>query len=83
MKKYISLLFCLFILFASFTPAYASKKADNAEPTSEPIPEPTLSPNAPDYDPEHPEDLSEDQLYALSAVLMTQDKGEVIFEKAD
>ena len=81
MKKYISLLLCLFILFASFTPAYASKKADNAEPTSEPIPEPTLSPNAPDYDPEHPEDLSEDQLYALSAVLMTQDKGEVIFEK--
>ncbi len=47
----------------------------------EPIPEPTLSPDAVKYDPEHPEDLSPDQLYAASAILITQDKGEVIFEK--
>lgn len=45
------------------------------------IPEPTLSPEAQPYDTEHPEDLEEDQLYAASAVLITEDKGEVIFEK--
>lgn len=81
MKKFTSLLICLFILFASFTSSFAAKKTEDAAPTSEPIPEPTLSPDAPAYDPDHPEDLSSDQLYALSAVLMTQDKGEVIFEK--
>ena len=81
MKKIITLLLCLFILFSSASSAYAAKKTENSSPTSEPIPEPTLSPDAPAYDPEHPEDLSPDQLYALSAVLMTQDKGEVIFEK--
>ena len=71
----------LLVLFSSFTYASAAKKTEDPSPTSEPIPEPTLSPDAPAYDPEHPEDLSPDQLYALSAVLMTQDKGEVIFEK--
>lgn len=71
----------LLVLFTSFTSASAAKKNEDPSPTSEPIPEPTLSPDAPAYDPEHPEDLSPDQLYALSAVLMTQDKGEVIFEK--
>ncbi len=45
------------------------------------IPEPTLSPDAQPYDTDHPENLSEDQLYAASAILMTEDKGEVIFEK--
>jgi D-alanyl-D-alanine carboxypeptidase (penicillin-binding protein 5/6) len=52
-----------------------------SEATAEPIPEPTLSPNAEKYDPEHPENLSPDQLYALSAILMAADTGEVIFEK--
>ena len=70
--------FCLFTFSAS---AYAAKNTDDPAPTAEPIPEPTLSPDAADYDPERPEDLSPDQLYALSAVLMTQDKGEDIFEK--
>ena len=45
------------------------------------IPEPTLAPEGKDYDVNHPENLSEENLYALSAILMTADKGEVIFEK--
>ena len=81
LKKLMAMLLVLFILFTSVSGAFAAKSKDSASPTSEPIPEPTLSPDAADYDPEHPEDLSSDQLYALSAVLMTQDKGEVIFEK--
>lgn len=51
------------------------------EPTPEVIPEPTLNPDAAPYDPEHPEDLTVDQLYALSAILITADKGLPIFEK--
>ena len=81
MRKLISLLIVFLILFTSSSGSFAAKKQEDPAPTSEPIPEPTLSPDAPDYDPEHPENLSRDQLYALSAVLMTQDKGEVIFEK--
>ena len=81
MKKLTAMLFAFLILFTCLTPALAAKKQEEPTATSEPIPEPTLSPDAADYDPEHPEDLSPDQLYALSAVLMTQDKGEVIFEK--
>ena len=68
------------MLLTSVSVAFAAKKKE-AAPTAEPIPQPTLSPDAPEYDKEHPENLSADQLYALSAVLMTQDKGEVIFEK--
>ena len=74
MKQAVSL-FLAILLFVCCVPAYGES------PTAEPIPEPTLSPDAPAYDPEHPEDLQEDQLYALSAILITQDKGEVIFEK--
>ena len=81
MKKLAALMLAFFCLLTFSTPAYAAKNNDDPSPTAEPIPEPTLSPDAADYDPEHPEDLSPDQLYALSAVLMTQDKGEVIFEK--
>ena len=81
MKKLTALLFVFLILFASFPSATAAKSKEDPAPTSEPIPEPTLSPEAADYDPEHPENLDPDQLYALSAVLMTQDKGEIIFSK--
>ena len=70
----------MIMLFTSVSVAFAATKKE-AAPTAEPIPQPTLSPDAPEYDKEHPENLSPDQLYALSAVLMTQDKGEVIFEK--
>ena len=81
MKKITAFLFVILILFACVPVSYAAKNNQEPAPTSEPIPEPTLSPEAAEYDPEHPEDLSPDQLYALSAILMTQDKGEVIFEK--
>ena len=74
-------LFLFILLFSPLKGALAAKKSSEPVVTAEPIPEPTLSPDAATYDPEHPEDLSPEQLYALSAVLMTQDKGEVIFEK--
>ncbi len=80
MKKIVLFMLAFVLLFFSFSYAQAAKKKDPA-PTAEPIPQPTLSPDAPEYDKEHPENLSADQLYALSAVLMTQDKAEVIFEK--
>ena len=64
----------LLILFFPVSPSRAESVADT-------IPEPTLSPEAAPYDPEHPDKLEPDQLYALSAILITADKGEVIFEK--
>ena len=42
---------------------------------------PTLSSDAPPYDETHPENLTEDQLYAKSAILIEASTGEVIFEK--
>jgi len=42
---------------------------------------PTLSSDAPVYDETHPEDLTEDQLYAKGAILIEATTGEVIFEK--
>lgn len=42
---------------------------------------PKLDSNAAPYDPEHPELLSEDQLYAKSAILIDAKSGEAIFEK--
>ena len=66
---------CLFIVFM-----YISVSAAE-ETVQEVIPEPTLSPDADPYDPDHPENLSEDQLYALSAIVITADKGHPIFEK--
>ena len=42
---------------------------------------PTLSSDADPYDPEHPENLDEDQLYAKSAILIEAKTGNVIFEK--
>ena len=42
---------------------------------------PELPSDVEPYDPEHPEDLYEDQLYAKSAILIEAGSGEVIFEK--
>ncbi|MDD3336740.1 MAG: D-alanyl-D-alanine carboxypeptidase [Eubacteriales bacterium] len=42
---------------------------------------PKLPSDADPYDPEHPEELSEEQLYAKSAILIEATTGEVIFEK--
>ena len=81
MKKITAFLLVFIMLLTSCTAAFAAKKKSDPSPTAEPIPQPTLSPDAPEYDKEHPENLSPDQLYAASAILVTQDKGEVIFEK--
>ena len=75
MKRALTL-FAAFFFFFSFSFSFS----ESAE-TADTIPEPTLSPNAEKYDPEHPEELSADQLYALSAILVSADTGEVIFEK--
>ena len=45
------------------------------------IPEPTLSPDANKYDPERPDLLYEEQLYAASAILIEAESGRVVFEK--
>ncbi len=76
MRKTMSLIlaFCLFCPFL-IPSSYAETAAADT------IPEPTLSPNAEKYDEKHPEDLSPDQLYALSAILVSAETGEVIFEK--
>ena len=77
MRRILPCMMALLVLSSLlFSPAYSFSEA-----TPEPIPEPTLSPNAEKYDPEHPENLSPDQLYALSAILLSADTGEVIFEK--
>ena len=73
LRRVLSLALACCVLFSSC--------AALAEATQEPIPEPTLSPEASPYDAEHPENLEPEQLYGLSAVLMTADKGEVIFDK--
>ena len=77
MKRALSFFFVLCFLLSAIVPS------SFADPTAAPdtIPEPTLNPNAVKYDEAHPEDLSADQLYALSAILISADTGEVIFEK--
>ncbi|MBQ9211877.1 MAG: D-alanyl-D-alanine carboxypeptidase [Clostridia bacterium] len=69
--------FQVLIIFLAISLLSASTLAE----TTDTIPEPTLSPEAAAYDAEHPENLEADQLYALSAILITADKGEIIFEK--
>ena len=44
-------------------------------------PQATIDPNAAPYDAEHPEDLTPDQLAAVSAILIEESTGMVIFEK--
>ena len=62
--------------------ALAAKKTSGPTATPAPtIPEPTLSRDAADYDPEHPENLESNQLYASSAILVEASSGDVIFEK--
>ena len=60
MKKITAFLLVFILLFTSWTCAFAAKK--NSEPTATPekIPQPTLAPDAPEYDKEHPENLSAD-----------------------
>lgn len=75
MRKAFSLLLALLFCFSVLS------SGARAESDQTKIPEPTLNPDAPAYDAEHPEDLVEDQLYAASAILISADTGEVIFEK--
>jgi len=75
-KKLLSLFLSLCLAVFSLPVSALSESA-----TADRIPEPTLSPDAAKYDPDHPEDLNPDQLYALSAILVAADTGEVIFEK--
>ena len=69
------------LLALFLTLCFLASSALSESPTPDTIPEPTLSPDAEKYDANHPENLSEDQLYALSAILISQDTGEVIFSK--
>lgn len=48
---------------------------------AESTPQATIDPNAAPYDAEHPEELSPDQLAAVSAILIEESSGMVIFEK--
>ena len=77
MKRILPFLVALTITFSAL---FSSALSESAASTDK-IPEPTLSPHAEEYDENHPEDLSADQLYALSAILIAEDTGEVIFEK--
>ena len=77
MKRILPFLVALMITFSAL---FSSALSESAA-TTDKIPEPTLSPHAEEYDETHPEDLSADQLYALSAILIAEDTGEVIFEK--
>lgn len=62
--------------FAWAAPAAVAEDTSNIQYIA-----PTLSSDAPAYDEEHPENLTEDQLYAKSAILIEADTGDVIFEK--
>ena len=74
MKKLLAALLVCLLLVSVICAANADEETDN-------IPQPTLAPDAPPYDANHPEDLDPDQLYAWSAVLMSADTGDIIFEK--
>lgn len=69
LQRIVCLLAVLMLLVSTF-PALALE-----------IPQPTLSPDAAPYDAEKPEELEEDQLYAVSAIVVEAETGTVIFEK--
>ena len=52
------------LLALFLTLCFLASSALSESPTPDTIPEPTLSPDAEKYDANHPENLSEDQLYA-------------------
>ena len=65
----------LCVLLALCCPLAAFAEEGNATPQA------TIDPNAAPYDAEHPEDLTPDQLAAVSAILIEANSGFVIFEK--
>lgn len=70
-----------FLLVAGFLAPPVAFRAALADENSYVYIEPSLSKNADPYDPEHPENLTEGQLYAKAAILVEATTGEVIFEK--
>ena len=79
-KRMVCLLLTL-VLLCGITPALAAPATAKPTATPNPYPAATLSPDAAPYDPEHPEDLEPEQLYAWSAILVESKSGEVIFAK--
>lgn len=77
MRKLYCFIASIILLFSALLSSAVTESAT----VTDTIPEPTLNPGAAKYSSDHPEDLSADQLYALSAILMAEDTGEVIFEK--
>lgn len=75
MKCILAWLCVLMVLAGGRIPA----KAENAE--TDKFVQPTLPPDVNPYDPEHPDELSEDQIIATSAILIEESTGEVIFSK--
>jgi len=66
----------IFLLLAVSSGAYAA-------PTATPLPSlPPLDELTPEYNEDNPASLMSDQLYAQSAILINQDTGTVLFEKA-
>ena len=78
MNRALSWLVALLLLWMGHMPVAS---AQSATPAPDQIIEPTLSNDAAPYDSEHPENLSEDQLYAMSAMLVEAETGLSIFEK--
>ena len=79
MKKLTGIFLCLLLLLE--LPGFSLAATSRATATPPLYPEATLAPDAGVYDPEHPENLEPDQLYAWSAILVESSSGEVIFEK--
>ena len=71
LRRTACLLFTLVMLLFC-APGFAEQEA---------IPLPTLDPNALPYDANEPENLSPEQLYGWSSILIESQSGEVIFEK--
>ncbi|MBQ7867978.1 MAG: D-alanyl-D-alanine carboxypeptidase [Clostridia bacterium] len=69
----VCLLMCLLVMSTPFIPCALAEEAVYIAPK--------LPSDAEPYDPEHPENLDENQLYAKSAILIEASTGEVIFEK--
>lgn len=73
--RFLSLLLCVMFLFSP------AAFAEETEPVQERYIAPTPPPGAIPYDPAHPEILDEDMIYALSAIVVEANTGEVLFEK--
>ncbi len=63
------------------SPGAATARAEDMVVDDVPFIPPKLPADVDPYDPEHPEELQEEQLYAKSAILIEATSGEVIFEK--